>query len=381
MPASRPGGTAFACEEAPAMAVISVLERPAVPRARLAAGFVLTLAVAIAGLYLVKWSPYYAKSFSAAAHHSLGASILTGKESAVPAVGWAAAWQYARAYFLAIWQALVLALLLGACVQVLVPRAWIARRLGTFGAGSTMVAGALSVAGMMCTCCTAPVVVGLRKQRASAGAAMAMFVATPTLNPAVLLFIGFVLSWPLAGLRLVVGLAIVVAAAWLAQVLTPPEERDAAAEVAPAPIEDPALRPGRVATAWLGALWWEIRTILPGYIVIVLLLGAARAWLFPAGLLLHDGAGFAATILAAFAGTLFVIPTGAEVPIVQSLAGAGLGIAPATALLVALPAISLPSIFIARTGFRPVVFAAVAGAVVLGAVLAGALGAALHLAA
>src|SRR5581483_8094319 len=237
-----------------------------------------------------------------------------------------------------------------------------------------------SVAGMMCTCCTAPVVVGLRKQRASAGAVMAMFVATPTLNPAVLLFIGFVLSWPLAGLRLAVGLAVVAAAASLAHVLTPPGERDVDAAVAPAPIEDPALRPAHVVSAWLGALWWEIRTILPGYVVIVLLLGAARAWLFPAGLLLHAG-GVGVTILAAVAGTLFVIPTGAEVPIVQSLAASGLGIAPATALLIALPAISLPSIFIARTGFRPVVFAAVAGAVALGAVVAGALAAALHLAA
>jgi uncharacterized membrane protein YraQ (UPF0718 family) len=350
-----------------------------VDAARLATGALVTVVIAIAGLYIVKWSPYYAKTFAAAAHHSLGVSILTGKATAAPAVGWQAAWDYARAYYLAIWQALVLSLLLGACVQVLVPRAWIAQRLGRLGFGSTVVVGALSAAGMMCTCCTAPIVVGLRKQRASAGAAMAMFVATPTLNPAVLLFIGFVLSWQLAGLRLVAGLAIVVAVAWLANALTPRAERNAAAgDIVASPIEDPSLGPGEVVRAWLAALWWEIRTILPGYIVVVLLLGAARAWLFPAGLLLHGG-GLVTTLIAAIAGTLFVIPTGAEVPIVQSLSAAGLGIAPAVALLVALPAISLPSMFIARSGFRPVVFAAVGGAVALGAILAGVVAAALHL--
>jgi uncharacterized membrane protein YraQ (UPF0718 family) len=45
----------------------------------------------------------------------------------------------------------------------------------------------------------------------------------------------------------------------------------------------------------------------------------------------------------AIAGTAFVIPTAGEVPIVQSLMALGLGAGPAAALLVTLPAVSVPA--------------------------------------
>ncbi len=45
----------------------------------------------------------------------------------------------------------------------------------------------------------------------------------------------------------------------------------------------------------------------------------------------------------AVAGCLFVIPTAAEIPIVQTMMLAGMGPAPALALLMTLPAVSLPS--------------------------------------
>jgi len=50
-----------------------------------------------------------------------------------------------------------------------------------------------------------------------------------------------------------------------------------------------------------------------------------------------------APVLAA-AGTLFVIPTVGEVPIIQVLQQSGLGGAGAAALLITLPAVSLPSL-------------------------------------
>ena len=46
----------------------------------------------------------------------------------------------------------------------------------------------------------------------------------------------------------------------------------------------------------------------------------------------------------AAAGTLFVIPTAGEVPIIQVLQQFGLGGAGAAALLISLPAVSLPSL-------------------------------------
>ncbi len=115
---------------------------------RLLIGFAL-VALAIVGFFIVKWSPYYAKVFLAAAHHSIGPSIVSGTAAAPATAGWQAAWQYAMAYYSAVWEAVVLALLLGAVIQVFVPRRWVGRLLGRPTMGSAAIAGTLALAGMM----------------------------------------------------------------------------------------------------------------------------------------------------------------------------------------------------------------------------------------
>lgn len=340
-----------------------------VSQQRLIAGAAIVLLMAVIGLFFVKWSPYYAKAFSAAAHHTIGNSIVSGKSATPPAAGWAAARAFAQVYYLAIWQALVLGLLLGATIQVLFPRRWLYRYLGTVGPRSVAVGGIISLAGMMCTCCAAPVVVGMRKQRASAGAAMAFFVGNPTLNPATLIFITLVLSWQFALLRIVLGVALIAVIAWYAN-KTAALTSTAVAEPAPSPIEDPRQGPVDLFVSWLKALWWELYTILPGYILIVLLLGAARVWLFTPHLTLAH-LGVLGVIGLAAAGTLFVIPTAGEVPIIQTLLGFGMTASPAAALLLTLPAISAPSVFIVWNSFPKRVLAfAIAAVFVAGLVAA-----------
>ncbi|EIM97062.1 permease [Paraburkholderia hospita] len=121
--------------------------------------------LAIVGLFYVKWFPYYNRAFTAASTHSIGASILMGKASSPPAPSWSAALAYALAYGKAIWQAMVLGLLLGSAVQALLPAHWVARLLGKTGFGSVAAGGLLALPGMMCTCCAAP------RRRRAAGAA------------------------------------------------------------------------------------------------------------------------------------------------------------------------------------------------------------------
>jgi uncharacterized membrane protein YraQ (UPF0718 family) len=224
------------------------------------------------------------------------------------------------------------------------------------------------MAGMMCTCCTAPVIVGLRNQRASAGISMAAFIGTPTLNPAVLLFICFTLSWPLAALRFTVGLLLVIVAAFIAERLSSKDQRLTDLQALSA-IEDAEVAHTQLFVRWLRVVWWEIYTIVPGYVAIVLALGALQPWLFQPHAL-QGSNGVLAAIAAAIAGTLFVIPTAAEVPLIQNFLHGGMGIAPAAALLIALPAISVPSMYIARGAFPLRVFAAVACAVALSAAAA-----------
>ncbi len=199
---------------------------------------------------------------------------------------------------------------------------------------------------------------GLRKQSASTGSALAFLLGNPVLNPAVLIFITGVLGWQFMLVRLILGAALVLGTATLANRLVA-DRVDV--EVEDAPIEDARKGGLDLFVDWLKLLWWEIYTIVPGYFVLVLLLGAARAWLFHPGLTLAGG-GVLVLIGLAIVGTLFVIPTAGEVPIIQTLMGFGLGAPAAAVLLMTLPAISLPTLFIVRSAFprRVLLFAMLA---------------------
>lgn len=347
-------------------------------RRRIAA-VALFLLIAVVGLFIVKWWPYWNKAFVAANAHSIGASIVSGKVVQPQAVGLQAAWQYSVAYFQAVWLAVVLALILGASIQVLVPRAWLIRMLGGTGIRPAVLAGAASLAGMMCTCCAAPIVVGLRKQRAGMASALAFFIGNPILNPATIIFMGFVIGWAFAGLRIAFGLALVTIVAFASNRYTHRAGDDTIEHpIALAPIEDPQRSLTQLIRAWFTALWIEIYTLLPGYAIIVFVLGGVRAWLFPPGLTVHASGLGAVTLLSAI-GTAFVIPTAGEIPITQTLMHAGMGAGPATALLMTLPAISLPSVFIVRKVFPPKVLLMVLASVFVVGVLAGIAAMLLHL--
>jgi uncharacterized protein len=112
-------------------------------------GFGLLLAIAVIGLFIVKWQPYYNRAFVAAANHSLGTSILSGQNPAPPLPSIDAALEYGQRYFAAIWQALAVGLLLAATLETLVPRDWIARVLGSAGFRTSALGGLLALPGMM----------------------------------------------------------------------------------------------------------------------------------------------------------------------------------------------------------------------------------------
>jgi uncharacterized membrane protein YraQ (UPF0718 family) len=313
-------------------------------------GWSIFLLIAVTGFFYVKWFPYYNRAFAAAANHSIGSSILMGTAADPPAPSWDAAFGYALAYGNAIWQAMVLGLLLGSAVQALLPVEWVARLLGSTGFASVAKGGVLSIPGMMCTCCAAPVVVGLRARQSSPGAAISFWLGNTVLNPATLVFIGFVLGWNWTALRLVLGVLMVFGLGYLVNRMVTPREVEAAdRRLAELATETPD---SGIFARWFGILWRMTVRLIPEYIILVLLLGAARAWLFPhAGPEIGNAIGW--IIALAIAGTLFVIPTAGEVPIVQAMLSLGVGVGPAGALLMTLPPISVPSLAIISRSFRP----------------------------
>jgi uncharacterized membrane protein YraQ (UPF0718 family) len=340
------------------------------------------IAVAALGLFYVKWNPYFHKAFLAADRHDLGASFLGNAENVLPAPSWGAAWGYALAYFKSVWQAAALGIILGSLIQVLIPRDWLLRVLGQPTVGSSIRGGIASLPGMMCTCCAAPVAVGLRKRGGSVGAVLAFWLGNPLLNPATLIFMFFVLGWKFSLLRFAAGALLVLGVSLLANRLVKTEDIacDALPEVAAAAASpagaatattlDAAGKPGALLQRWGKAIWSLFWSIVPAYVIAVLILGAVRAWLFPAispaigdSILLLIGLGLA--------GTLFVIPTAAEISIVKTMMSFGLGIGSAAALLVTLPAVSLPSLIMVRKAFPARVLWFIAGMVALVGVLSG----------
>lgn len=344
--------------------------------------------ILVAGEFYVKWDPYYHKAFIASAKHSIGASIVSGKSDVPPALGLAAAWNYAIAYFLAIWQALVLGIVIGAAVQVLLPKDWIVRLFARKSFASVVKAGTMALPGMMCTCCGAPIAAGLRKEQASVGAALAFWMGNPVLNPATLIFMGFVLGWKFTLFRIVFGVLLVFGVSFLAERFAGRDVernvgRDARESVPSLSLQTdlPTPLPGNVpiesssglsdpdvaAPLWLQFLtqvWKMAITMLPAYVVLVLVVGGVRAWFFPVVGLPANSILW--LIGLALAGTLFVIPTAGEVPIVQTLLHYGLGLGPAAALLLTLPTISAPSMAIVWRSFpkKVLIFTAAATFVV-----------------
>ena len=343
-------------------------------------GWPIFILLAIAGLIYVKWFPYYHRAFTAEATHSIGKSILTGGKASPPAPSVAAALDYAWAYGKAIWQAMVLGLLLGSAVQALVPAHWVARVLGRHGFGSVAAGGLLGVPSMMCTCCAAPVVVGLRARNASTGGAIAFWLGNSVLNPATLVFMGFVLGWQWSALRLVLGVLMVFGLGWVVNRLVTPQEARTADDdhLGLGLLAQQQAEAGNMFIRWLRILARMAVRLLPEYVVLVLLLGATRAWLFP-----HVGPNVTSSIgwIVAFAvaGMLFVIPTAGEVPIIQAMLALGMGVGPAGALLMTLPPVSVPSFAMLAGSFRPRLLALVAIVVVLFGVLGGLTGVGLGL--
>ncbi|MGH3366773.1 MAG: hypothetical protein ACRDOY_06195 [Nocardioidaceae bacterium] len=108
--------------------------------------------------------------------------------------------------------------------------------------------------------------------------------------------------------------------------------------------------------------------LLPEYLLLVFALGAVRGLLFPLGDDLASW-GVLAVVLLAVAGMMLAVPTGGEIAVVAALLAAGFPAWLAAALLVTLPAVSLPSLSMVARSFPRRVSIVVPFVVVTGGVL------------
>jgi uncharacterized membrane protein YraQ (UPF0718 family) len=109
------------------------------------------LLIALVGLYIVKWSPYVNRAVAVAVSHSMGASIISGSRdvATAPEPSVEAALGYAASYFAAVWQAMLLGMLMAATIETLVPRDWLTRVLGSRSFRSSALGGVFALPTMM----------------------------------------------------------------------------------------------------------------------------------------------------------------------------------------------------------------------------------------
>jgi len=304
-------------------------------------GVTLFFIAVVIGLFWAKWNPYYHKAFVAAHDHAIGASSISGDGQTAPSPSWKAAWDFSIGYFQSIWKAYLVAIILSSLVQVALPKDWIRRVVGKTSYGSTVLAGLCALPGMMCTCCAAPLVVGMRKQSGSVSAAVAFWWGNTVLNPAVLIFMFFTLGWKFTLLRFIFGTILVFGVSYLAGRVAKNSD------IQPFVDSQEPLPQGNLGRRWFKSIGGMLFATVPIYILSVLVLGAFRAWLFPA-VGAEWGNSLLIVLLFTVVGTLFVIPTAGEIPIIQTFMNFGLGGGPAAVLAIVLPAISLPSALMVR---------------------------------
>jgi uncharacterized membrane protein YraQ (UPF0718 family) len=182
----------------------------------------------------------------------------------------------------------------------------------------------------------------------------------------VLLFL--VAPWQWGVIRLLFGALLVLGAGVLAGRVSGLGTTRARVPQRPLP-QEVEVPPRRLPGRFLRSLGRLSATLVPEYAVVVLLIGGLSGWLSQFATL-HERLGPFAVLAVVLAGTLLVIPTGGEIPVVLALASFGAGPAMVGALLVTLPALSLPSMMMVGRALSPRVTAAMAGTVVVGGMAA-----------
>jgi uncharacterized protein len=348
------------------------------PRGKLLLGItgLLVLAIVfIAGLAWAKWLPYQQKAGTLSITHSWSGGTMfaaAGKAGALPT--FSGAWHFTWIYFQEVWKGFLVALLIAAVCDALVPRAWLLALLNRrTRLGQAVAGGTAALPSLMCTCCTSPLAVGLRKRGASTTATLAYWVGNPLLNPAVLVFLFLVAPWQFGVTRIIVGAAVVVGGSMAVTRLfgpsAPDQDSPLPPELRPAGDPDPA-RLSQFPPRFARSLLRLAIILIPLYVAVLYLMGLLSGWLSDfSGLDARLGIG--AVLACAVLGTLLVIPTGGEIPVILALSAAGVGAGTAGALLITLPAISVPSMMMVGRALSWRITLAMAAMVAAAGVLGG----------
>jgi uncharacterized protein len=238
-------------------------------------------------------------------------------------------------YFLVIGPALIFGILISGTARVLIsPRHW-ARLLGDGQVRPLVVAGVAGVPLMLCSCCVAPIFSSMYERSSRLGPSLATVLAAPSLNPFAL-----VLTFMLFGSRIgIARLAMAIPVVFLTATLV---ERLFISKLKACPIDsEESDQPSLVVLvrSWARVAVRTVPLIAAGVLISMLV---AR-WL-PAGAFDSTGAKILVVFAVAVVAVPLAMPTFFEIPLALILLSAGAPPAAAVAMLIAGPAINLPSL-------------------------------------
>ena len=250
------------------------------------------------------------------------------------------AFSNALAYLKIVWPALVFGVLISAAARTSLSSTRLRGLLGD-GTVRNQITGALAGAPLMlCSCCVAPIFPAVYQRTRKLAPALAMTLASPSLNPAALTLSFFLFPWRVAGARLAMALLLVLAGSLAVAKITHPSVPDLNSE--------PEVEDG----TWWGLLLAYARSLM--YVslrtVPLILVGIwASMWFMrqlPSNLGANSGIHVLAVMIIATFAVLLTLPTLFEIPLALSILAAGGPVGGAIAVLFAGPAINLPSLLV-----------------------------------
>jgi len=293
---------------------------------------------------------------------------LTPRSNVIPLVGASGASVLTRTlnYFLVIWPALFFGILISGAVTTFVSPRWLVRALGKGSLRGQIIAGAAGAPLMLCSCCVAPIFKGVYERSARLGPSLGLMIAAPALNPAALILTFMLFGYRIAGTRAVASIAAVLLIGMIA-------DKIFGGTTVPCELDAPQYSSGR--SYLLGFVRSCVKValrVIPVIIIGVLVSMVIAQWL-PANAFTSPNAKLLAVIVVATFAVPLALPTFFEIPLAFVLLSAGAPIGAALALLIAGPAINLPSLLTITRTTSWKVAAVVAASVWVIAVVSGVL--------
>jgi uncharacterized protein len=243
-------------------------------------------------------------------------------------------------YLKIIWPALVFGVLISAAARTSLSRTRLHAMFQGAAIRDQFVAALSGAPLMLCSCCVAPIFPTLYQRTRKLAPALALTLASPSLNPAALTLSFILFPYRVAGARLAMALLLVL----LGSV--------AVARMAHGPVPDLEAESGTEGGTWAELLSSYVRSLV--YVslrtVPLILVGVwASMWIIrqlPSQLGARPGAHVLAIMGIALFSVLLTLPSLFEIPLALSILAAGGPIGGALAVLFAGPAINLPSLLV-----------------------------------